>query len=397
LAVKGRMSPPRRQLSDAEVQRFYAQQRAMQAAAARNVAQNRGMTAPTQSFVASTNASQTISQRGSYDERGMREPPPMSAEDAQGRIVDLRAPTADEKARISAVTRILAVPDFATLPLATINVGVLTPGTVPLQQMQFLESGWIVGLAIDTKNDGTHLGRSSIQVKLQVVGSLRGITTDTVDIAFIPVNLLCSDATTGASSVNVAPLVSHVTPDDRINVSFQNMSTATQFTPTAAFWFLRDEDCPDGVVPDPVGTDLTGCSRFCLVPRQPGVNVGIPAGQAGPQGLVEWQDDGIVTGFRADCNVDAGAGRANIQALIETWGGSRSAITSDGKSSAFVQVPLLAGGAEQTLRLRRRVVTTDKTGVIFRNTNGAATAFSPAGVFFFRVDDDLKRRRLRSL
>lgn len=319
----------------------------------------------------------------------IRVPRPMLMKGADGKLVSLRKPLPEEQARIKACAQVLKIPDFAQLAAAGAGPP-LAPTTSPEQQLEFLAPGWIVGALFDSKNASTHANRSSLAVRIFTVGQTSALTTDTKDRAYIPISLLSPDM--GAAGLDVWPLVRHVEPYDKLSFSFQNLNTGGAQIPTGAVLFVPDEQVPDCVRPDPVGSSLPACTRAMLTPGGPDpVNFLAPG--IWPDQIVTWQYDGIVNAFRADNIADAtGSNRANIAFLIDTWGGDRMAITTDGRASAWVTSTLLTCGPEQALRLLRRVEIRDQWRVSVQNTGAGNLA--PSSCFFLDGDRDILTRSL---
>jgi hypothetical protein len=322
--------------------------------------------------------------------RGQTLPMPQEMRTAAAGTIDLRRPTDEEMILIKAATRVITIPDVAQLAAASTGGGVTTPTQSAAVQVTFQQSGWIVGIMFDAQNEGTQTARSGLAAKITTVPNGQSWMTDGKAPTFCMLPLMCS---INGSGLDICPFNRHVAPNDRVNFEFQNWDAGNAHKPTAAIIFVRDEDVPEGVYPDPVGTDLPGITRIYTVPNQADPATPLAVSSQGQQGLVPWGDSGVVTVFRADVWNNSGFGKASIAALIDVWGGDRSSITSDGKSAAFVQVPLLCSGPDQALRLRKRVQILDQVAVTLSNTN-TTTTFAPAAAFMFRSDTDCASPRL---
>src|SRR5258708_10155484 len=129
-------------------------------------------------------------QGGAYRQADRPPTRPYAVETADGEIVSLRKPTPKESAKIRSATRIIKIPASPAPPAAIGSAPGKSAGPV---QLEFLDSGWIVGAIFDSKNAGTPAQRSSLGVQIITVGNTSAITSGTRERAFIPVSLLCPD------------------------------------------------------------------------------------------------------------------------------------------------------------------------------------------------------------
>lgn len=300
-----------------------------------------------------------------------------------------------------AATRFIVLPDY---PSISQPVGG-TPVTGPDVTVEFQQNGYIIGFACDTKASFTQSLNYSMGVRIVTGGSSQAITTDGDLAVFIPANLLCGVGQGAVPGPRVAPLVRRVRCNDRLNVAFSyfNPTVAPPFIPASinpigGFWFLRDEDLPDGCEPMPLWADLPPATRFVLVPGQPDAATGIAPGVKSQDGIVNFQQHGLVTAFAATGNQvndnDNGFDQnlSSLAAAIQVVG-SEAALTSNGTSFTWAPLSLLMPSPLGLMPLCRRVAIRDKYRVSFKNIDPTRT-LQPFGCFYVRCDADIAARDL---